>query len=73
MFVLSRYVVTHRDQNLQVDSSASSALTASGLFSSSTVSFAMEAFPSTMVRRCTICSRMSDKSFRMVCHLIAIL
>lgn len=73
MFVRSRYVVTHRDQNLHVDSSASSALTASGLFSSSMVSLAMEAFPSTIARRCTMCSRMSDKSFRMVCHLMAIL
>lgn len=73
MFVLSRYVVTHRDQNLHVDSKAFSASTASGLFSISAVSLAVKAFPSAISRKCVMCSCISDRSFRMVCHLIAIL
>lgn len=39
MFVLSRYVVTQRDQNLQIDSSASSSSTTVGLSSSALLVF----------------------------------
>jgi len=81
MFVLSRYVVTHRDQNLHVDSSAFIVSTASGLLSililetpSVVLALVDNETPLWAIsRRCTMCSSISERSFRIVCHLIAIL
>lgn len=75
ILVLSRYVITHRAQNLQLDSSAVIASAASGLISILALEFSLfiDRVPASAIsRRWTMCSSISERSFRIVCHFIAI-